>query len=386
MAVPQQILLEKGDAVLEAAPGLSVELVSTENALVALRHDWQRLVEAMKVPSPFQGWDWNQTWWRYFGNGRRLHVLVFRDGSQVVGIAQLFERRYVGWMRLLAPLGWGDGHDQRLTEQLEFIFPAGDDRLWGALAAWLCEERRCLVWLPGLTGAEAWPPSIQARLVMATRERYHHRGLPQTWEQLATHLNKSMRDNVRYYPRLMLRHGHPFAFEVACSPEHVSASLPTLFRFHRLRADVPLEVQHTDHFCTPSRRAFMREAAPLLASLGQLRIGVLKVEGQPIAAQMWLEKGRTMFLYYSGYEPSWSSYSVALIATVEAIKDGISRGIDRLEFLLGGGQSKRRWDTEQRFRQPALLVPHPALVPLLSRFRWLRRKLSARPLMKGRQD
>lgn len=386
MALSRPILLEREDALAEATPALHVQLVSTEDALLALRDDWGRLVEAMSLPSPFQSWDWNRTWWRYFGSGRRLQLLVFRDGSQVVGIAQLFERRYLGSMRLLAPLGWGDGHDQRLTEQLEFIFPAGDPRPWRALAAWLGEQRRCLVWLPGLTGAEAWPPSIQARLVMATRERYHHRGLPQTWEQLATHLNKSMRDNVRYYPRLMLRHGHPFAFDVASSPEHVSASLPTLFRFHRLRANIQLEVQHADHFCAPSRRAFMLEAAPLLASLGQLRIGVLRVAGRPIAAQMWLEKAHTMFLYYSGYEPSWSRYSVALIATVEAIKDGISRGIDRLEFLLGGGQSKRRWDTEQRFRQPALLVPHPAMVPVLSRFRRLRRELSTSPLMKGRQD
>ncbi|TMD63769.1 MAG: GNAT family N-acetyltransferase, partial [Chloroflexi bacterium] len=81
--------------------------------------------------------------------------------------------------------------------------------------------------------------------------------------------------------------------------------------------------------------------------------------------QMWLERGGSMFLYYSGFLPRWKSHSVALLATIGAFQDAMGRGVRQLEFLAGGGHPKERWDTEQRVRSNIWLVRRPRMTRIL---------------------
>ena len=134
---------------------------------------------------------------------------------------------------------------------------------------------------------------------------------------------------------------------------------------HRERAEAAMRIAHDDYFDHPNRRAFIREVAPRLAQLDQVRIGTIRVANEPIAVQMWLEKGDTMFLYYSGFLPSWRAHSVALLATIGAFQDAMRRGIRQIEFLAGGGHPKERWDTEQRVHSNIWLVRRPRMTRFL---------------------
>ncbi|MBV9525588.1 MAG: GNAT family N-acetyltransferase, partial [Candidatus Dormibacteraeota bacterium] len=206
-----------------------------------------------------------------------------------------------------------------------------------------------------------------------------YRALPGDWESFLGSLNKSLRDNAKYYPRLLHRHGRQAAFSVAATSDEVRATLPVLLALHRARAAAPAAVVHHDYFASASRRAFIEAAAPALAARGQLRIGVLAVDGAPVAAQMWLENAGVMFVYYSGYDPRWSRYSVAFIALLDALQDAMSRGIGRVEFLAGLGQFKERWSPQRRLRHNVTLAAHPALfrsVMALSPVRRLLRRFS----------
>jgi CelD/BcsL family acetyltransferase involved in cellulose biosynthesis len=194
---------------------------------------------------------------------------------------------------------------------------------------------------------------------------FTYRQLPARWDDVVRGLGKSMRDNVKYYPRLMERHGHAFSFEVAQTPTQVAGWLPVLYQLHRERARASMSVAHPDYFEVTNRRAFMTAVAPQLAAAGQLRIGILKIDGEPVAAQMWLERGRAMFVYYSGYRIEWAPHSVALIATIESMRDAMDRGIDRVEFLAGGGLPKERWGTRSRVHGNAWLVPWPRVARLM---------------------
>ena len=126
-----------------------------------------------------------------------------------------------------------------------------------------------------------------------------------------------------------------------------------------------MRVHHGNRFRYPRRRAFLCEVAPLLAARGEIKIGMLRVRGDVVAAQMWLEKGQTMFMNYSGYLPGWAEYSVGMVCAAEAFKNGIARGIRRVEFLQGSGQFKERWDTQNRTFQTILFTPAPAVARTL---------------------
>jgi CelD/BcsL family acetyltransferase involved in cellulose biosynthesis len=339
---------------------VTAEEVTTEAGFDALREDWTALLGRLDLPSPFQTWEWHRSWWRHFAKpGDRLRMVVFRAGEELVGIVPFFERRHLGGLIELVPIGWRD----QLTEQLDLLFAASlRTSLLVALWDWL--ERTSWTWtcLPQLREADELPEAALARLADATSIVFEHHLLPESWEALDRGLNKSMRDNVRYYPKLMLREGHPFSLEVARSASEVRAAMPILWDLHSARAAAPTSIRHLDYMAPANRRGFMEEVIPQLADGGQAAIGVLRVRGEAVAAQMWLQQGGVIFLYYSGYLPAWSKYSVAMITTSEIFKDTMARGVRRVEFLRGANQFKSRWGTQKRTESELVLARRPTLV------------------------
>jgi CelD/BcsL family acetyltransferase involved in cellulose biosynthesis len=135
-------------------------------------------------------------------------------------------------------------------------------------------------------------------------------------------------------------------------------------------------VAHKDYLEREDHRSFLNEVGPRLAARGEMKVGLLEVGDEVVAAQIWLEESKTLFLYYSGYKPEWSKYSVAMITTSEILKNGIGRGLDRVEFLRGTGQFKTRWDTHQRTQLEVTWASHARSIrALLGSYRSARQLL-----------
>jgi CelD/BcsL family acetyltransferase involved in cellulose biosynthesis len=349
-------------------PVITLSEIRREDDFDALRDEWDRLVDSLEVPSPFQSWTWNRVWWRHFGAGSVLRILVFREKNDVVGIAPLYQKRYgIGRLGLagLAPIGRElHSRDRDLTEQLELLFPQPKRNiLLTALSNWLQRAKWSSCLLPDLKAEDTLPPWLASRRVFTgDNVPFHYLELPDSWEDLVKGLRKSTRDNVKYYPRLMARHGHNLDFQVARTPGQATKDLRTFLELHRARAETEEGRRHGDKFWSRDCRAFIGEVVASLADQGCAKIGVLRVGGEPVAAQMWFEHGRVMFLYYSGFRPEWGKHSVAFIATQEAMKDAMSRGIRRAEFLRGGGQFKERWGGSSRFRTSVLFGRQPEMI------------------------
>jgi len=339
---------------------MTAEEITTEAGFDALREPWTGLVARLDLPSPFQSWEWHRSWWRHFAKpGDRLRMVVFHSGGEIVGVVPFFERRHLGGLTELVPIGWRD----QLTEQLDLLFAASHRRpLLEALWNWLQGQRWTWSCLPQLREDDELPRDAGARVADSTPIVFEHHLLPESWEALDRGLNKSMRDNVRYYPKLMIREGHPFALEIARIPSEVRAAMPILWDLHSARAGAPTSIRHLDYMAPANRRGFMQEVIPLLAAGGGAAIGLLRVRGEAVAAQMWLEQGGVIFLYYSGYLPAWSKYSVAMITTSEIFKDAMARGVGRVEFLRGANQFKSRWGTQERTERELVLARRPTLV------------------------
>src|SRR6185295_9545517 len=74
-------------------PGLTVEVVSNENAFVALEPEWDRVVGKTASGHPFLRHDWVRSWWEAFRHGHQLHVLVVREGADAIALAPLMISR-----------------------------------------------------------------------------------------------------------------------------------------------------------------------------------------------------------------------------------------------------------------------------------------------------
>ncbi len=357
------------------AASLDVSLVMDEEGFCELRPEWDVLVGKLELPSPFHSWDWNYVWWKHFGRPQRLHIVVFREDGRVVGIAPLFERHHGGRLRLtsLAPIGWGN----LPTEQLQLLFPRIDrQRLMRELVRHLMGSRWTWFGLSGLDENDLGESLYGLGVVSRVDMPFEYRELPQTWDELVRGLNRSMKDNVKYYPKLMFRSGYPFRLRIAESPDDVAVALRAVYRLHSARAAVDKGVAHKDYLERKDHRAFLNEVGHRLAARGEMKVGLLEVGDAVVAAQIWLERSRTLFLYYSGYLPDWSKYSVAMITSSEILKNGIARGLDRVEFLRGTGQFKTRWDTRRRIQLEVTWAHHASAIrALLGSYRSARQLL-----------
>jgi len=57
--------------------------------------------------------------------------------------------------------------------------------------------------------------------------------------------------------------------------------------------------------------------------------------------------GDSLYLYYSGFDPAWASYSVMNTTTAEALKYAIANGIKTVNLSLHRERSKMRWQPRQ---------------------------------------
>ncbi len=88
-------------------------------------------------------------------------------------------------------------------------------------------------------------------------------------------------------------------------------------------------------FMTERMKAFFIRLADAMAKLGLLDLGILELDGRPVAQIMCFDYGDSVYLYNSGYDPQYTSLSAGLLSKVLAIKESIERGKACFDFLKG---------------------------------------------------
>ncbi|MDZ7808683.1 MAG: hypothetical protein U5K71_16465 [Gracilimonas sp.] len=68
---------------------LSTIVITTASEFEEISSEWKALVEIADVEI-FQTFEWQHTWWKYFGGNNKLHIVLFKKGSQLVGIMPFF--------------------------------------------------------------------------------------------------------------------------------------------------------------------------------------------------------------------------------------------------------------------------------------------------------
>jgi CelD/BcsL family acetyltransferase involved in cellulose biosynthesis len=334
---------------------LRVERVEGADPIGTLAPEWRALFESSACRLPFHAVEWAQSWWRHLRrNGRAsrdtLQLRAVRDASgKLVAVAPLMltERPASGPLRArnLQFLG-ADGN---LTEVRGLLCAPGVERdAHSALRAELESS-----------GGGAWdwvhwsgvPPELfpadvglDVAHVQALEPRDEHvLELPGDWEAFKSGLKRNVRESLRKCYNSLKRDNHAFAFEVKKNPEEVPGALAKLFELHAARAGVTDTVRHRDVFDGEAERGFLTEVCRGFAAQDRFRAFSLVIGGAVVATRVGFQFGKAWYLYYSGYDPKWSDYSVMTTCLAEALKHAITQGVTTVSLSTGTDQSKSRW-------------------------------------------
>jgi CelD/BcsL family acetyltransferase involved in cellulose biosynthesis len=329
---------------------IRAQLITTEQALVALRPEWDALWHRCPWATPFQSPAWQLAWWRHLGGGE-VRVITLRRGVRLVGIAPLFLYGPAA-SRHLALIGSGisDYNDILLDpERAE----RGADVIMGQIAEWRAE------WIDGsLTELRSASPLLQARVPhslhvhMAPSSVCPVLPLAGSFEIVEQAMGHTHRRKLRQCQHRLERAGGA-RLEVATEAT-VHALLDALVHLHERRWR---ELGEEGVLADPRVRAFHHDVAPQLLANGCLRLFALHLRGTIIAvlyAMAW--RGR-FYCYLSGLDPDAHYYSPGVAIVRAAIEYAIANGLHEVDFLRGAEPYKYLWGATDRPNQVLHLQP-----------------------------
>lgn len=342
----------------------AVEEVPSVEGLEGLRDVWEEAQARSAPDNVFVTFDWALAWWRHFGTGRRLRVLVLRDGARAPVILPLWEgplwRRWTPFRKIqLVGTGLSDRLDLLLSED-----PA--ESVERALRHLLARPMRWDVL--DLREIPEGSPAVQAVRTAATRlglecevsvdSESPYLVIESDWETFfTTRLGTKRRRMLRQHARRLEAERGQVSITFNATPDG-SRLLSRL-------AAMPQEGQYhgTDRrsiFESGPKRAFFEEIAQRFSRRGWLRVGVLELAGEAAAFRFAFQYAGKYFDYFTGYHRDYAQLSAGTILLSQVIEDCFRNGIREVDFLRGTEPWKAVW-TDRRRHNLRVRVYHPGL-------------------------
>jgi CelD/BcsL family acetyltransferase involved in cellulose biosynthesis len=282
------------------------------------------------------------------------------DRGALVGLLPLMrtERPAIGPARARAVSFLGA--DPYLTElRAPIVDPGREAEVARVFAADLLDDRGWdwMAW-EGLDRDSAFAHEIESAMPLAwgPPETVNVLALAPTWDAFRQGLKRNIKESIRRCYNSLKREGLTARLVVAESAADIDRDLGTFLRLHALRASATSGVGHPDRFQTGQSRRFLRAVCARLAESGVARVFTLWVGDVAVASRVGFQMPECLYLYYSGFEPEWSRYSVATTVVAESLQYAIAAGLPRAHLSMGSDVSKTRWGPEISLRHPAVSV------------------------------
>jgi CelD/BcsL family acetyltransferase involved in cellulose biosynthesis len=327
-----------------------VEVVSDFGSLLQLQPAWDELMERAELDHPFLSHEWVRTWWECFGAGKELHIVLVRDGGELVGIAPLMrsdERRYGLRVRRLGSLY--NPH----TPRSGFIVARGAPGVVAAIWQHLFAARRDWDVLElcqhagGSTTLEELPELAKADGFLTGL--WQARGSPYlsisgTWDDYWRGLNAKHRSNLRNRIKRLGQLGE-IGLEHVATAECLAGGLEDGFR---LEAAAWKDRAGTAIASHPELRHFYRRLAESMAQRGRLDLQFLTVGGRRISFAYSLRYRNRLYLLKPGYDPDYAPYSPGNLLLWLVLREAFEQGVAEHDFLGVDDAWKREWTQEVR--------------------------------------
>lgn len=358
-----------------AAPGLTVETVSDYESFLKLERLWNCLVEEAGIDHPFLTHEWVRTWWKSFGAGKKLHILVVQLGDEAIAIAPLMlsqERIYGFQVRRLGSI------DNAHTPRFDFIIARWPEEAYRAIWSCLLKQRgqwdvlelnqlpfgsRTLEELPRLAAAEGF--------LIGT---WHSEDSPyveftEGWEAYLNSLSHNQRSLMHKRLKRLSRLGK-IQLEVISCREKVKSALAAGLRIEAAGWKSKTEtamLSWSDVGQFYAQMAF--EAAPR----GILRLLFLSVGETRIAFAYALCYKNKLYVLKAGYHPDYAVYSPYNLLCYLVFQDACERGLAEYEFLGGSDEWKLHWTKQTRAHYWLYIFPQTPRTNLIhsAKFRLL---------------
>jgi len=317
---------------------------------------WDMLFPQTPRASFFHTFQWFQTYWKHFGDDKRMRVLIVRSEGTPIGIVPLCvlsEKHHAGNLRVLTyPLSdWGMWYGPIGPNPSASMFMAMQ-HLHDTRRDWDLLELRWTDAQPGgdcATGramqAVGWAPQKSAYQEMSV---IRLAGLD--WESYLASRSKKWRHEIRRQTRVLEQsaeltyHRH----RPASAAEGDGDPCWEMYKDCLYVSEQSWQSESTtgNTICHEQVRDFLIDVHREAARLGMLDMAVLKLGGKPVAFQYNYHFDRNVVGLRMGFDRSFSKQGVGKVLMSRSIEDSLRRGDQTYDMGPGSYDFKRRFRTD----------------------------------------
>ncbi len=312
-------------------PTLTGGMLEVDRDLESTRETWQEL--AAESDNVFATWEWARAWWEHFGRGDPLVATARDEDGRAFAVVPLHVDDVPG-VRMLRFVGHGAG------DQLGPVCrPADTPRAASALRAAL--DTAPVSW--DLFLGEQVPAdmrfdqALDATVVART-------GLPlirrdgRDWHGFLASKSANFRQQVGRRERNLHRR-HTVGYRRSDGGT-LAADLDVLFDLHRRR-------WANERSLFLAQESFHRDFAAVASERGWLRLWLLELDGEPVAAWYGFRFGDAEYFYQAGRDPLHEG-SPGFVLLCHTIREAFADGVAEYRLLRGAEDYKYRFASHDR--------------------------------------
>ena len=325
------------------------------NDFKSLEDEWNILLKRNVLgDNVFLTWEWLSTWWKHFGDRRKLLLLIVEEEGEIIAIAPLMLSKYklpiFGTIKKVEFVGvrHSDYNNfiilRREAECIRLIL----DYLLNSVAEWDWIE---LKEIPE-TNSDAYSNKLFLKVPFKLRLNKRvcnicpYISLPSTFDTLRSKLSKNMRQNLNKYLRRIKANYH---IEFKRYDEAGFSAIDAMNIFMKLHEARWTQEGESGAFKdNPRFRDFHFEIAKTFSDKGWLGLYFLFANHEPVSAQYTFEYGDKIYYYLGGFDPRFSSYSVGNITIMFLLERGIQKGFKEYDMMRGYEFYKGLWTKNYR--------------------------------------
>lgn len=339
----------------------TIRVVTERGEFESLAGVWYELIQDVGSDnSIYLTHEWLSTWWRHFGEEKKLNILLIEKQGQVIGIIPLMRTEYrIGLLRVRALETIGSEY----CNYVGLVRSGNGEEAITTLVAYLEDElvKNRLVLLLDLVPEDS---KILALLRsgshlllenLASQERVTtlapYVALPATWDEYYHSLGRKRRQKLRRASQ-SLQEAHSVQFQ-ECNEDNLKYMLSEFFDLHQKR----WSFVNTDRwFSDPRMRAFYEDIATQFIKKGWLHFSSLNIDGKMANAQYGYIYNHKFYAVMAARDTRYSEYSIGHLHDKFLIEEMIGRQLKEFDYSRGDEPYKFYWAKSARKYIQVLII------------------------------
>jgi CelD/BcsL family acetyltransferase involved in cellulose biosynthesis len=307
-----------------------------------IRKEWDECLFFSDQATVFLTFDWFYSWWKSFGGGHQLEILLFRDSKgRLNGIAPLMIKK--GTLGFIA--------SREVTDYCDFVIRQGmEEKIITAFLLEIKNKSKRLDRLHLINIREESPSlplltRLAAELSLPSQVRETEVSLrldlPELYQNFVSNLGRKNRHELR---RKMRKTEILPGLEIkrVSDPGEIRIFLESFICLHR--ASNPSKAGFWEKKGTAE---FFREIVFRFSQQGWAELNLLSIDKEPAASLLTFLYNDEVLHYNIAYNPRFSAFSPGICLFNHSIEKAIGLGKRRMDFLRGREKYKYNFGAKE---------------------------------------